>query len=155
MIGGDTMSRREWTDSGYRESAGMFGVTTVIFGNMTTHDRPGKRIFTITVLIGSGRSLAVLAMMVSPTRLLLSHRHPVLQYGSACRPPRLACAVPARAAAEAGGTAPDFPDGQGGWPLYFAPLAFINNRAFGMRFLIGVILDVGLRLWPATSAFWR
>jgi 1,4-dihydroxy-2-naphthoate octaprenyltransferase len=49
----------------------------------------------------------------------------------------------------------DFPDGQGGWPLYFAPLAFINNRAFGLWFLVGLILDVTLRLIPATSQFWR
>jgi len=39
-----------------------------------------------------------------------------------------------------------FPDGQGGWPLYFAPQAFINNRAFGMWFMLGLILDVILRL---------
>jgi len=39
-----------------------------------------------------------------------------------------------------------FPDGQGGWPLYFAPQAFINNRAFGLWFMLGLILDVILRL---------
>jgi 1,4-dihydroxy-2-naphthoate octaprenyltransferase len=48
-----------------------------------------------------------------------------------------------------------FPDGQGGWPLYFAPLGFVNNRAFGMWFLLGLILDVALRLIPATANFWR
>ena len=39
-----------------------------------------------------------------------------------------------------------FPDGQGGWPLYFATQAFVNNRAFGMWFMLGLILDVILRL---------
>jgi 1,4-dihydroxy-2-naphthoate octaprenyltransferase len=39
-----------------------------------------------------------------------------------------------------------FPDGQGGWPLFFAPQAFINNRAFGMWFMLGLVLDVILRL---------
>ena len=48
-----------------------------------------------------------------------------------------------------------FPDGRGGWPLYFAPLAFRNNRAFGIWFMIGLILDVALRLIPAASNFWR
>jgi 1,4-dihydroxy-2-naphthoate octaprenyltransferase len=40
----------------------------------------------------------------------------------------------------------DFPEGEGGWPLYFAPQGFINNRAFGMWFMLGLILDVVLRL---------
>ena len=48
-----------------------------------------------------------------------------------------------------------FADGQGGWPLYFAPLGFVNNRAFGMYFMLGLILDVILRLLPATANFWR
>jgi 1,4-dihydroxy-2-naphthoate octaprenyltransferase len=48
-----------------------------------------------------------------------------------------------------------FPEGQGGWPLYFAPIGFVNNRAFGMYFLLGLILDVALRLIPATANFWR
>ena len=30
--------------------------------------------------------------------------------------------------------------GQGGWPLYFAPLGFVNNREFGKCFLLGVLL---------------
>jgi len=47
-----------------------------------------------------------------------------------------------------------FPDGQGGWPLYFAPLAFRNNRASDMVYA-WLILDVALRLIPATSNFWR
>jgi hypothetical protein len=47
------------------------------------------------------------------------------------------------------------PEGNGGWPLYFAPLGFINNRAFGGWFLLGLIMDVALRLVPATTGFWR
>jgi 1,4-dihydroxy-2-naphthoate octaprenyltransferase len=45
-----------------------------------------------------------------------------------------------------------FPEGQGGWPLYFAPQAFVNNRAFGMWFMLGLIVDVVLRL--ALPNFW-
>ena len=45
---------------------------------------------------------------------------------------------------------PDFPQGQGGWPLYFAPIAFVNNRAFGKYFVLGLILDILVRLvWKA------
>jgi len=48
-----------------------------------------------------------------------------------------------------------FPDGQGGWPLFFAPQAFINNRAFGMWFMLGLILDVILRLVFPVSGFYK
>jgi hypothetical protein len=34
-------------------------------------------------------------------------------------------------------------------------LGFVNNRAFGMYFLLGLILDVALRVIPATAGFWR
>jgi hypothetical protein len=47
---------------------------------------------------------------------------------------------------------PDFPEGNGGWPLYFAPLAFVNNRSFGGYFLVGLVIDTILRIfWPQ---FW-
>jgi 1,4-dihydroxy-2-naphthoate octaprenyltransferase len=45
-----------------------------------------------------------------------------------------------------------FPLGQGGWPLFFAAQAFVNNRAFGMWFMLGLIADVILRLVFPT--FW-
>ncbi|HNB42410.1 MAG TPA: hypothetical protein PLG52_12970, partial [Anaerolineales bacterium] len=48
-----------------------------------------------------------------------------------------------------------FPEGQGGWPLYFAPIGFRNNRAFGSLFMLGLLLDVAIRLIPATQNFWR
>ena len=40
-----------------------------------------------------------------------------------------------------------FPDGQGGWPLYFAPIAFRNNRSFGSLFMLGLLVDVALRIF--------
>jgi hypothetical protein len=40
----------------------------------------------------------------------------------------------------------DFPEGQGGWPLYFAPQGFVNTRAFGNWFMLGLILDLVIRL---------
>jgi 1,4-dihydroxy-2-naphthoate octaprenyltransferase len=140
----------------------VFGVTTVIFGkhiDKLTIDRE-KRIFTIPVLIGERVArYAVLAMMVLAylvTFYLIAIRFftPVLLVVLLALP-ALRRTVPALLKPKPTVRPPDFPDGQGGWPLYFAPLAFVNNRAFGMRFLMGVILDVGLRLWPVTSAFWR
>ena len=43
--------------------------------------------------------------------------------------------------------------GQGGWPLYFAPIAFRNNRSFGTLFMLGLLIDVALRIFLPT--FWR
>jgi len=39
----------------------------------------------------------------------------------------------------------NFPQGQGGWPLFFAPLAFRYNRTFGSLFLLGLLADVILQ----------
>jgi hypothetical protein len=47
----------------------------------------------------------------------------------------------------------DFPDGQGGWPLYFASIAFRNNRSFGSLFMFSLFVDVILRNF--LPAFWR
>ena len=47
------------------------------------------------------------------------------------------------------------PEGQPGWPLYFVGYAFYNNRTFGMLFMIGLLLDILLRVLPLTQNFWR
>jgi 1,4-dihydroxy-2-naphthoate octaprenyltransferase len=47
------------------------------------------------------------------------------------------------------------PEGSRGWPLYFVGYGFFNNRAFGMYFMIGLMLDIIIRLLPATQNFWR
>lgn len=47
----------------------------------------------------------------------------------------------------------NFPEGQGGWPLYFAPLAFWYNRSFGTIFILALIIDTFIRLLFPT--FWR
>jgi len=47
------------------------------------------------------------------------------------------------------------PEGQIGWPLYFVGYAFINNRKFGMLFMLGLLIDTALRLLPYTQNFWR
>ena len=39
----------------------------------------------------------------------------------------------------------NFPEGQGGWPLYFAPLAFWYTRTFGSFFFLGLLADAILK----------
>ena len=140
----------------------VLGVTTVIFGkhiDKISIDKE-KRIFTVPVLVGERLArYAVLTMMILPyavTFYLIATRFftPVLAIILLALP-ALRRTAPAFLKPKPATRPSDFPDGQGGWPLYFAPLAFINNRAFGMRFLLGVILDVALRLSPLTSSFWR
>jgi 1,4-dihydroxy-2-naphthoate octaprenyltransferase len=45
------------------------------------------------------------------------------------------------------------PEGQPGWPLYFVGYAFYNNRTFGSLFMLGLFVDVLLRV--IAPAFWR
>jgi 1,4-dihydroxy-2-naphthoate octaprenyltransferase len=33
------------------------------------------------------------------------------------------------------------------WPNYFVAAAFIHNRAFGVWFLLGLIVDAALKVW--------
>jgi 1,4-dihydroxy-2-naphthoate polyprenyltransferase len=140
----------------------VLGVTTVIFGKHIDKVKidKSKRIFTVPVLIGERAArYTVLSMMVLPyliTAYLIAARFftPVMLIVLFALPTFL------RTYAAFLKPKPDvrpegFADGQGGWPLYFAPLGFVNNRAFGMYFMLGLILDVTLRLLPATAQFWR
>jgi 1,4-dihydroxy-2-naphthoate octaprenyltransferase len=140
----------------------VLGVTTVIFGKhidkiKIDHD---KKIFTLPVIIGEKVArYSVLAMMILPylfTFYLIATKFftPVMLIVLFAFPtfkqvyPALLKPKP--------DTRPDgFPDGQGGWPLYFAPLAFGNNRSFGSMFMFGLLIDVALRLIPFTQNFWR
>ncbi|MCS7010694.1 MAG: prenyltransferase [Anaerolineales bacterium] len=137
----------------------VLGVTTVIFGkhiDKLSIDR-AKKIYTLPVVIGEKAArYTVLAMMISSYVLvvyLIAIRYftPVMALVFLAVPqflkiyPQFLKPKPE--------TRPEgFPEGQGGWPLYFAPLAFVNNRAFGMRFMLGLIADILLRLFFPT--FW-
>ncbi len=134
-----------------------FGVTTVIFGKHIEVDA-AKKIHTLPVLLGEKLSrYAVIAMMILPYLLVLGmvalrYFTPVMLLVLLALPtlrqvlPNFLKPRPA--------TRPEgFPDGQGGWPLFFAPLAFMNNRAFGGLFMLGFLLDVVLRIWLPN--FWR
>jgi 1,4-dihydroxy-2-naphthoate polyprenyltransferase len=135
----------------------VLGVTTVIFGKHIDKmpvDK-AKKIFTVPVLIGERVArYAVLAMMILPYGLVLyliltGYFTPVMLLVTLAIPTFLKI-YPQFLKPKPETRPENFPDGQGGWPLYFAPQAFINNRAFGMWFMLGLILDVILRLvFPA------
>jgi 1,4-dihydroxy-2-naphthoate octaprenyltransferase len=119
-----------------------------------------KRIFTLPVLIGEKAArYAVLTMMILPyfitTFLIISRFFTPVMVVVLLAIPTLLKTYPTLLKPKPEIRPADFPDGQGGWPLYFAPLAFVNNRSFGLWFLMGLVLDVALRLIPATSQFWR
>ncbi len=140
----------------------VLGVTTVIFGkHIDKHNIDiVKGIHTLPVLIGEKASrYIVLAMMILPyilTGYLIAVKFftPVMLIVLLAIP-TLRQVFPSFLKPKPETRPENFPDGQGGWPLYFAPMAFLNNRSFGMYFMLGLILDVALRLIPTTANFWR
>ena len=132
----------------------VLGVTTVIFGkhiDKLDMDRK-KGIHTLPVVIGEKASrYAVLAMMIAPyfiTLYLVLARFftPVMlvvvfaiptffRYYRVFLQPKPATR----------------PEGQPGWPLYFVGYAFYNNRTFGSLFMLGLLMDVLLRVIPFTA----
>jgi 1,4-dihydroxy-2-naphthoate polyprenyltransferase len=131
----------------------VLGVTTVIFGKHIDKllvDK-AKKIFTLPVLIGEKTArYAVLAMMalpylLVPVLIILRYFTPVLLLVFLALPTFLKL-YPQFLKPKPETRPADFPEGEGGWPLYFAPQGFINNRAFGMWFMLGLIVDVVLRL---------
>ncbi len=138
----------------------VLGVTTVIFGkhiDKVLVDK-AKKIFTLPVIIGEKPArFAVLAMMFLPYLLviiLIGMRYftPVMLVTFIAFPTILKI-YPSFLKPKPEQRPADFPDGQGGWPLFFAPQAFLNTRAFGTWFMLGLILDILVRV--AIPAFWR
>lgn len=134
----------------------VLGVTTVIFGkhiDKLDQDRI-KGIHTLPVLIGEKAArYAVLAMMIAPylfTVYLIAIKFftPVMAIVFLALPtflniyPKFLKPKPETR-----------PDGQVGWPLYFVGYAFVNNRKFGSLFMLGLLIDVALRIFLPT--FWR
>jgi len=131
----------------------VLGVTTVIFGkhiDKLAIDK-AKKIHTLPVLIGEKAArYAVLAMMILPYLLVIylivvKYFTPVLLLVFLAVPTFLKM-YPQFLKPKPEQRPEGFPDGQGGWPLYFAPQGFVNNRAFGTWFMLGLILDVILRV---------
>ncbi len=138
----------------------VLGVTTVIFGKHIDKievDR-AKKIHTLPVLLGERLSRAVVvAMMVLPYLLVVAlivtkYFTPVMLIVLLAIP-QLRKILPAFKSPKPETRPPDFPEGNGGWPLYFAPLGFVNNRSFGGYFMLGLLIDVALRIF--LPAFWR
>ena len=136
------------------------GVTTVIFGKhidkLEIDQR--KNIRTLPVLVGEKVArYMVIGLMIVPYFLLaylVATRYftPLILI-TFIAIPRLLKVLPAFLNAKPNSRPQNFPDGQGGWPLYFAPLAFGYNRSFGALLVIGLIVDVFIRL--LLPAFWR
>jgi 1,4-dihydroxy-2-naphthoate octaprenyltransferase len=136
------------------------GVTTVIFGKhidkiQTDHE---KNIHTLPVLIGeAGSRYTVIAMMILPyfvvIYLVAVRYFTPLMLLILLAIPNLRQVLPAFLTPRPQERPRDFPEGQGGWPLYFAPLAFLNNRSFGVLFMLGLIADVLVRI--LLPSFWR
>ncbi|MBI3176083.1 MAG: prenyltransferase [Chloroflexi bacterium] len=138
----------------------VLGVTTVIFGkhiDKLAIDK-AKGIHTLPVVIGEKAArYTVLSMMVLPylfTFYLIAIKFftPVMAIVLLALPAFLQT-YPALLRPKPTERPEGFPDGQGGWPLYFAPLAFRNNRSFGTLFMFGLLIDVLLRVF--LPAFWH
>ena len=136
----------------------VLGVTTVIFGkHIDKLDMDVKKgIHTLPVVIGEKASrYAVLGMMIAPYLITL-----YLILAKFFTPVMLIVffALPAFMKIYPVFLKPKpdtAPEGQIGWPLYFVGYAFYNNRRFGTLFMVGLLLDVTLRLLPITQNFWR
>jgi 1,4-dihydroxy-2-naphthoate octaprenyltransferase len=138
----------------------VLGVVTVIFGKHIDKllvDK-AKKIFTLPVIIGEKVArYTVLGMMILPYFIVVAlivarYFTPVLLLVFLAVPTLLKL-YPQFLQPRPETRPEGFPEGEGGWPLYFAPQAFLNNRAFGMWFMLGLILDLILRLVLPT--FWR
>jgi len=140
----------------------VLGVTTVIFGKHIDKFNidKSKKIYTLPVVIGEKAArYSVLAMMILPylfTFYLIATKFftPVMLIVLFAIP-TFRQVYPALLKPKPETRPEDFPDGQGGWPLFFAPLSFQNNRKFGSLFMFGLLIDVALRLIPFTQNFWR
>ena len=138
----------------------VLGVTTVIFGkhiDKIKMDRE-KKIYTLPVLLGEKYArYTVLAMMILPYILVLGmittkYFTPVMLLVFLAVPTLLKT-YPSFLQPKPETRPAWFPEAQGGWPLFFATLAFGNNRAFGGLFMLGLLADVLLRVF--LPAFWR
>jgi len=136
------------------------GVTTVLLGKHI--DKAGmdreKGIRTLPVLIGEAAARYIsVVFLLAPyplIALLVVTRYftPALAVVLIALP-ALFRALPAFFSPKPVTRPKDFPDGEGGWPLYFAPIAFVSTRSFGTWFLLGLVAEVALRL--LAPEFWR
>ena len=157
MIGGGYyMLTREWNWFVVLASLPyVLGVTTVIFGkHVDKLDMDEKKgIHTLPVVIGEKASrYTILGMMIAPylfTLYLIAVKFftPVMLIVFLALPAFLKIyPIFLKSKPEVA------PEGQVGWPLYFVGYAFYNNRRFGSLFMLGLLVDVLLRIFMPT--FW-
>lgn len=162
MIGGGYFAiTRQWSWEVVLASAPYaLGVTTVILGKHI--DKAGldreKRIRTVPVLIGQAASRGiVISLMLLPYPIVFGLI--LVRYFSPAPAimllalPKLLRILPAFLRPRPACRPEGFPEGQGGWPLYFAPLAFVYTRSLGTWFLLGIAAEAALRV--ILPGFWR
>lgn len=131
----------------------VLGVTNVIFGKHIDKllvDK-AKKIYTLPVLIGEKAArYAVLAMMILSyllvVALIIVHYFTPIMLVVFLALPTFLKLYPQFLKPKPDNRPEGFPEGEGGWPLYFASQGFVNMRAFGLWFMLGLIVDVVLRL---------
>ena len=136
------------------------GVTTVIFGKHIDKRSADQRkhIYTLPTLLGESAARGLLICMLVLSYWLLiyligTHYFTPIVLLTFLALPRFFQVLPAFLKPRPKTRPPTFRQGQGGWPLYFAPLAFWYNRTFGGLFIFSLFLDTLLRLYLPT--FWR
>ncbi len=162
MIGGGYYAlTRHWSWQVIWGSAPyVLGVTTVILGKHIDKIRVDaeKRIRTLPVLIGEKAArIVVLVFLVAPLAVvaaLVATRYftPAMAIGFLSLPSLVrtfAVFLKPKPVERPDG----FPEGKGGWPLYFAPTAFVYTRTFGLWFLLGLAAETALRI--IVPGFWR
>jgi len=138
----------------------VLGVTSVIFGkhiDKVSMDRE-KHIRTLPVLIGEAASrwtiVSFFIVSYLITAYLVISRYFTPSFALVLLAlPALVRELPSFFSPKPDKRPKDFPEGEGGWPLYFAPKAFIYTRAFGTWFLVALAAEVALRL--LLPDFWR
>jgi 1,4-dihydroxy-2-naphthoate polyprenyltransferase len=137
----------------------VLGVTTVIFGKHIDKIEVDKekKIYTLPVIIGEkfGRSLLILLMalpyILVMVLIITKFFTPIMLLVIFALPTFIKL-LPQLNNPRPESKPEGFPEGQGGWPLFFAPLAFVNNRSFGIWFMLGLILDVVIK--SISPLFW-
>jgi len=154
MVGGGYFVITHYWDWNVLISSAIYalGVTTVIFGKHIDKIEvdKGKGIFTLPVILGEKVSRwIVIGMMILPYLLVFQQiatgGFSLLMLVTLLAIPRLRQLMPAFLQPKPAERPEDFPEGQGGWPLYFAPIAFWYNRTFGSFFILGLIADIILK----------
>jgi 1,4-dihydroxy-2-naphthoate octaprenyltransferase len=138
----------------------VLGVTTVILGkhiDKAAMDRQ-KHIRTLPVLIGEAPARYLVVLFLLAPYVLIAFLVVTKYFTPALAVvllavPALVRELPAFFRPKPVEKPEGFPEGEGGWPLYFAPKAFVYTRSFGTWFLLGLVAEVALRIFA--PGFWR